>query len=119
MSTIENEETWRFVEPQTNMIEEISLVEDLQAIHLIVSKKISEDLADVELTALEKRDCARLKELKADLERKSEKLPIICNDSLKLEAVKAFRSATKWIKKVENLVCERGLHLRTKVQQTS
>ena len=112
-TTIEDEETWRFVEPQTNMIEEISLVEDLQAIHLIVSKKISEDLADVELTALEKRDCARLKELKADLERKSEKLPIICNDSLKLEAVKAFRSATKWIKKVENLVCERGLHLQS------
>jgi len=112
-TTIVEEETWRFVEPKTNMIEEISLVEDLQEIHLIVSMKINEELTDIELTALDKRYCTRLKELKADLETKSTNLPIVCNDNLKLESVKAFRSATKWIKKVEDLVCKHGLHLQS------
>lgn len=107
------ENSWKFVEPTTNHIEEISLVEDLQAISNILSKKIHEDLTDVEVISMEKRDCKELKSLKLNVEKKSSNLPIVCNADLKQESVKAFRAATCWIRSVEDLVHRRDLHLES------
>ena len=105
--------SWKFVVPTTNHIEEISLVEDLQAISAILRKKVHNDLSDVEIISLEKRDCKELKILKMNIEKKSTNLPIICNTDLKLEAVKAFKAATEWIRSVENLIQARQLHLQS------
>ena len=112
-STENNENSWKFVEPLTNHIEEISLVEDLQEISVIVSKKVSDDTSDVELLSLEKRHCKELKTLKLNLEKKSSNLPVICNSALKVESIKAFRCATEWIRSVEAMIYKRGLHLES------
>ena len=105
--------SWKLVIPTTNHIEEISLVEDLQAISVILEKKVHNKLSDVEIVSMEKRDCKELKLLKTNIERKSTNLPIICNNDLKGEAVKAFKAATEWIRSVENLIQARQLHLES------
>ena len=110
---ISSDDSWKFVEPITDKIEELSLIEDLQEICAIVAKKITNDLKDIELHSLEKRDCARLKNLKSEIEKKSINLPVVCNANLKHESVQAFKCATKWIRSVENLIYERGLHLQS------
>ena len=107
----ENENTWMFVEPSTKLIQEISLVEDLQAISTIVSKKVGQDLTDLEITSLDKRERMTLKELKVNIETKSTNLPDSCNEGLKDESVKAFRAATRWLKSLDDLLCQRDLHL--------
>ena len=107
------EDSWKFVETTTNHIEEISLVEDLQAISHIVGKKICEDLTDVEIHSMEKRSCKELKQLKINIEKKTSNLPIICNPELKNEAVKAFKAASSWIRSVEDIIQSRGLHLES------
>ncbi len=108
-----NENSWKFVEPLTNHIEEISLVEDLQEISHLVSKKVTDDTSDVELLSLEKRHCKELKMLKVNIEKKSSNLPIVCNNALKTESIKAFRCATDWMRSVDAMIYKRGLHLES------
>ena len=107
------EDSWKFVTPKTNKIEEISMVEDLQEISRIISHKISPGLSDVEILSMDKRDRAALKELKVNIEKKSSKLPDNCDANLKTEAVKGFKAASKWLSDLNNLLIDRGLHLES------
>ena len=105
------DDSWRYCEPVSCLIEELSLCEDLHSISQIVEQRVSEDIGDVELLALESRDVLELKSLKRDLEKKSSALPAECNQHLKSEAMKGFNAASLWIERVKSLIKVRQLHL--------
>ena len=108
-----NEDSWKYVEPKSTMIQEVSLVEDLQAVSKIVEARILDSLSDVELVSLDKRDVKELKALKESIEKKVSSLPDGCNPELCQESVKAFKAATRWISKVDAMLKHRQLHLQS------
>ena len=112
-SNSDAENSWKFVEPATNMIQEISIVEDFKAISTIIQKRLSEELSDVEIVALDKRERVKLVALKESIERKSVALPDNCNTEIKSDAVKAFKAATKWLSCLDDLITDRNLHLES------
>lgn len=107
------EDSWKYVEPKSTMIQEISLVEDLQAVSKIVETRIVDSLSDVELVSLDKRDVRELKALKESIEKKVSRLPDGCNPELCQESVKAFKAATRWMNKVDSMLKQRELHLQS------
>ena len=105
--------TWKYIEPKSNNIQEISICEDLQEIDNIIARKISDNLSDLEILSMEKRDRLRLRELKVNLEKKSSTLPVECNANIQIEAVKAFKASTKWLQKLNDILINRNLHLES------
>ena len=111
--TLATDATWKYIEPRSNNIQEISICEDLQEIDHIIGQKISDKLSDLEILAMEKRDRPRLRELKINLEKKSSSLPLDCNSDIQIEAVKAFKASTKWLQNLNTILVERSLHLES------
>ena len=107
------EDSWRYCAPKSNKIEELSLCEDLAAISGIIEVKVTENMSDVELMALEARDVVELKQLKKNIERKVVALPRDLNPQLESEATRAFLAATRWMDTVRYFVHAKQLHIQS------
>ena len=117
-SAIDPEQTWKFVSPKSNQIQEISIIEDFKEISKIIEIKLNEGMTDTEILALEKRKKNKLVDLKESIEKKSSKLPKHCNPDIQDEAVKAFQAATKWLNDLNDLIEARELHLESERKYT-
>ena len=116
--SVDPEETWKFVSPKSNQIQEISIIEDFKEISKIIETKLNEKMTDTEILALEKRKKNKLVDLKESIEKKSSKLPKQCNPDIQNEAVKAFKAATKWLNELNDLIEARELHLESERKYT-
>ena len=106
----ELEQTWRSYAEETSNLTVLSILDIFESTAEITNLELSEDLGDVELTAMDTRERPALEKLRKELEKKVQHLPAGHGD-LQRHAVSAFKAGSQWLKDLQALVKQRNLHL--------
>ena len=111
--TIDDEDNaWREFEVDTMDLRVLTILDILKSMHKITSIELSEELGDVEVAAIDKRERPAVQALKASLKKDATNLPPE-SQVLGKHAASAFKAGSKWLAKLDLLVKKKNRRICT------